>query len=78
MGETFNLDPEFFMDSLNNDLRKRMERENRFELDKYIIEKYVLIDEEHIIYECYGNIVFVDLQMVSRSGGKILPRCGTV
>ena len=70
VGETFNLNPELFMDSLNRDLRKRMEKDNRFELDKYIIEKYVLIDEEHIIYECYGNIEFVDLQMVSRSGGR--------
>ncbi|GAG93108.1 unnamed protein product, partial [marine sediment metagenome] len=57
VGETFNLNPELFMDSLNRDLRKRMEKDNRFELDKYIIEKYVLIDGEHIIYECYGNSI---------------------
>jgi len=70
VGETFDLNPELFMDSLNRDLRKRMGKKNRFELDKYIIEKYVLIDEEHIIYECYGNIEFVDLQIVSTSGGR--------
>lgn len=69
VGETFNLDPELFMDSLNRDLRKRMGKKNRFELDKYIIEKFVLLDEEHIIYECYGNIKFVDWQKVKTSGG---------
>ncbi|MBY8988696.1 MAG: hypothetical protein KGD61_09600 [Candidatus Lokiarchaeota archaeon] len=69
VGETFKLNPEFFMDSLYGDLRQRMEKKNRLEMDKYIIEKYSLIDEEHIIYECNGNIKFVDSQMVKPSGG---------
>jgi len=69
VGETFKLNPEFFMDSLYADLRQRMEKKNRLEMDKYIIEKYSLIDGEHIIYECNGNIKFVDSQIVKPSGG---------
>ena len=69
VGETFKLNPEFFMDSLYRDLRKRMEKKNRLIMDKYIVEKYSLIDEEHIIYEFNGNIKFADLQNVKPSGG---------
>jgi len=69
VGETFKLNPEFFMDSLYGVLRQRMEKKNRLEMDKYVIENYSLNDEEHIIYECDGNIKFVDSQMVKPSGG---------
>ncbi|MBA7677066.1 hypothetical protein ES703_85314 [subsurface metagenome] len=67
VGETFKLNPEFFMDSLYWDLRLRMEKKNRLIMDKYIIEKYSLIDEEHIIFECNGDIKLVDSQKGSLS-----------
>jgi len=69
VGETFKLNPEFFMDSLYGVLRQRMEKKNRLEMDKYVIENYSLIEGEHIIYECNGNIKFVDFQNVKPSGG---------
>jgi len=69
VGETFKLNPEFFMDSLYGVLRQRMEKKNRLEMDKYVIENYSLIEGEHIIYECNGNIKFVDSQNVKPSGG---------
>jgi len=71
--ETFKLNPKFFIDSLYWDLRKRMEKENRLIMDKYIIEKYSLIDEENIIYECNGNIESVVSQKVKPSGGLKSP-----
>ncbi|MFX0140937.1 MAG: hypothetical protein ACFFDN_45280 [Candidatus Hodarchaeota archaeon] len=56
VGETFRLDPEFFMDLLCSDLRQRMKKKNRLEMDKYVVEKYSLGDGEHILYEFEGNI----------------------
>jgi len=74
VGETFNLDPELFMNSLNRDLRIRMVEKNRLELDKYMFEKFVLLKEEHIIFESYGDIEFVDWQLVKKSGGTKIIR----
>ena len=75
--ETFKLNPEFFMDSLYWDLRQRMEKNNRLIMDKYIIEKYSLIDEEHIIYECNGNIKFVD-KVMGKSPASVLVSLGSI
>ena len=87
VGETFNLNPELFMDSINRDLRKRLGEKKRLELDKHILENYVLNDKEHIMYESYGDIEFLDLLMVKTSGGlkfiassrvPVLIRSGTI
>jgi len=69
VGETFKMNPEFFMDSLYVDLRQRLKKQKRLKMDKYIIEKYSLIEGEHIIFEYNGNIKFFDYQMVKSSGG---------
>jgi len=66
--ETFKLNPEFFINSLYWDLRKRMEGKDRLIMDKYIIEKYNLIDEERIIYECNGKINLTVKLTVKPSG----------
>lgn len=82
VGETFNLDPEYFMGSLYWYLRQRMEKKNRLLMDKYIIEKHSLIDEEHIIYECNGNIKLTVKLTVKPSGnlksGGSLPESITI
>ena len=67
--ETFKLNPEFFIKSLYWDLRQRMGEKNRLIMDKYIIEKFNLMDEEHIIYECNGNINLTVKLTVNPSGG---------
>jgi len=65
--ETFKFNPEFFINSLNWDLRKRMKKENRLIMDKYIIEKFNLKHDEHIIYECNGKIKLEDSKKGSLS-----------
>jgi len=69
VAETFKLNPEYFMDSLNRDLRSKLQKRNSLIMDKFIIEKYCLLDGERIIFECNGNLSFVDSQIVKESGG---------
>ena len=42
-------------------------------MDKYIIEKYSLIDGEHIIYECNANLKFKDSQIEKALEKTTLP-----
>ncbi len=39
IGETFNLDPEFFMNLLYSQIRQGIKKENRLEMDQYLIEE---------------------------------------
>lgn len=65
--EEFEKTPSEDLISLYWDLRQRMGINNRLILDKYVIEKYNLIGEEHIIYACNGNIKLVDSKKGSLS-----------
>ena len=54
---TFKLDSQFFMDSIFLDFRRRLSKNDRLEMDKYFIEKYSLIEGEHIIHKCTANLL---------------------
>ena len=58
VGETFKLNPEFFMESIYGTTRTRFFRKR--EMAKYIIEKFCLYDGEQILYEFQGDIKQVD------------------
>jgi len=61
VGETFNLNPEFFMKELYKSFRKKMGKligdEKLKEMEKYILEKYYLHEGEQIFLEFNGNFV---------------------
>ena len=65
VGETFIFDPELFMTKLYNDFMEKMAKtigiEKRKEMERYIIEKYSLAEDEKIIYELKGNIIQKEL-----------------
>jgi hypothetical protein len=63
VGETFKLNPDFFMKHIYQEMRflqtrgrKLYEKINIMEMDKYIIEKFCLYQGEQILYECNGKI----------------------
>ena len=60
VGETFSLNPEFFMEKLFEKFRYNIGRliggEKLKEMDKYILEKFCLYDGEQILYEFKGNM----------------------
>lgn len=61
VGETFNLNPEFFMKELYKSFRKKIGKligaEKLKEMEKYILEKYCLHEGEQIFLEFNGNFV---------------------
>jgi len=71
VGETFTLDPEFFMESIYEETRFFHNRE----MAKYIIEKFCLYEGEQILFEFKGDIEQVeDIKRnirVSVKGGTI-------
>jgi len=72
VGETFRLNPEFFMKELYNPFRKKMGisigAEKLKEMGKYIIEKFCLGENEEILYECKGKISLNELLERKPSG----------
>jgi len=60
VGETFNLNREFFMKDLYKSFRSKMGKiignEKLMAMEKYIIEKYCLYNGEQILFECEGKI----------------------
>ncbi|MFX0134604.1 MAG: BRCT domain-containing protein [Candidatus Hodarchaeota archaeon] len=60
IGETFKLNPEFFMKSLYTKIWDKMGKlygdEGRRMMERYIIEKFCLYSEEQILYECDGSV----------------------
>jgi hypothetical protein len=57
IGETFKLDPKFFLDSLYPKIWDKLYAdEGRRKMERYIIEKYCLYSGEQILYECDGSI----------------------
>lgn len=69
VGETYKLNPKFFMNELYKDLRQILQNRNSLTMDKYIIENYCLLDGERIIFECNGNLSFTDSHAIKESGG---------
>ncbi|MFX0106022.1 MAG: BRCT domain-containing protein [Candidatus Hodarchaeota archaeon] len=60
IGETFKLNPKFFLDSLYPKIWQKIGKlygdEGRRTMDRYIIEKFCLYNGEQILYECDGSI----------------------
>jgi len=72
VGETFKLNPEFFMKSIYEEMlilqtrgRKLYENINNMEMEKYIIEKFCLYEGEQILFECSGKIKRINPEMES-------------
>lgn len=55
VGETFKLNPEFYMNSIYG-ARKLYTNVNKNEMEKYIIEKFCMYEGESLLYECQGAI----------------------
>ena len=72
VGETFKLNPGFFMKELYQKFRGNMGRilgaEKRKEMEKYIIEKFCLLEGEQILYDLKGNIKQTELFEQKPSG----------
>ncbi|MFX0139704.1 MAG: hypothetical protein ACFFDN_39055 [Candidatus Hodarchaeota archaeon] len=72
VGETFKLDPDFFMKELYKTFMVKLGNiigaEKRKEMEKYIIEKFCLAEDEHILYECKGNVKQIELIEQKASG----------
>ncbi|MHA2289111.1 MAG: hypothetical protein ACXABG_10025 [Promethearchaeota archaeon] len=72
VGETFISNPEFFMKELYKSfmekMRKILDADKRWDMEKYIIEKFCLLPDEQIIYELNGNIVQTELIEQKTSG----------
>ena len=60
VGETFKLNPEFYMKIHYNNVRKRIKElygaEKLKGMEKYILEKFCLYDGEQILYDFYGGV----------------------
>ncbi|MFX0081246.1 MAG: hypothetical protein ACFE94_05785 [Candidatus Hodarchaeota archaeon] len=58
VGETFKLNPEFFMNHIYPKMRGRKlyKKINKMEMEKYIIEKFCLYEGEQLLYECNSKI----------------------
>ena len=60
IGETYKLNPLFFMKTLYSDIWKKMGKllgnRGRIRAERYVVENYCLFGEEHILYECEGSI----------------------
>ncbi|MFX1593671.1 MAG: hypothetical protein ACFFCL_13345 [Promethearchaeota archaeon] len=72
VGESFKLNPDFFMKELYKTFMNKMGKiigaEKRKEMEKYIIEKFCLVEGEQILYECKGNVKQTELIEQKASG----------
>ncbi|UCC20498.1 MAG: hypothetical protein JSV62_04200 [Promethearchaeota archaeon] len=81
IGEIFKMNTDFFMKELYQAFRNKMVKiigtEKLKEMEKYIIKKFCLYEEEQILYECEGEIkqkeLFVDIVplKISVSSGNL-------
>ncbi|MFW9878711.1 MAG: hypothetical protein ACFFG0_37000 [Candidatus Thorarchaeota archaeon] len=71
IGDTFNLNPNFFMKELYQTFRNKMAKiigvKDLMDMEKKIIEKFSLYEGEQILYECEGNIKVTEV-IVKESG----------
>ena len=72
VGKIFRLNSEFFMKELYKDFMDKMGKiigvEKRKEMERYIIEKFCLLEDERILYELSGNIKQTELIKQKPSG----------
>ena len=72
VGETFRLNPDFFMKEIYtafmNKMGKILGAEKRKEMERYIIEKFCLLEDEQILYELKGNVKQTELLEQKPSG----------
>ncbi|MHA2390664.1 MAG: hypothetical protein ACXAEX_01740 [Promethearchaeota archaeon] len=72
IGEAFRMNPDFFMKEIYNSFIEKIGKiigvEKRREMGKYIIEKYCLAEDEHILYEFIGNVKQTELLEQKPSG----------
>lgn len=73
IGETFKTNSDLFMNELYQPFRKRMKEiigaEKLKEMERYIIEKFCLYEQEQIVYECTGDIKQMQV-LVQKPSGK--------
>lgn len=72
VGEAFKLNPDFFMKEIYETFMSKLVRmtgvEKRIEMEKYILEKYCLVEGEEILFDCSGNVKQVELIEQQESG----------
>ena len=72
VGETFKLDPDYFMRGIYNPFRKKMNTiigsSKLKEMEEYIIQKFCLYEGEQILYECEGTIKNAETAKRDKSG----------
>jgi hypothetical protein len=72
IGRAFKLNPDYFMkqlyESFMGKIRKIIGVEKRTEMERYILEKYCLYEDEEILYDCSGNVKQTELIEQSESG----------
>ncbi|MFW9829542.1 MAG: hypothetical protein ACFFEY_18355 [Candidatus Thorarchaeota archaeon] len=65
VGETYNMAPEFFMKELYETfmvkIGKLIGAEKRQEMERYIIEKFCLDEDEKILYVCKANVKLTEM-----------------
>ena len=71
VGETYKLNPGFFMKELYKTFIVKVGKiigpEKRQEMEKYIIEKFCLAEDEQVLYGCKGNVKCLPMKMPSFS-----------
>lgn len=83
VGETFKLNPEYFMKELYKRFMKKMSKiigaEKQQEMVKYIIENFCLVEDEQIVYECKANVnIFEKSSQIKFQGYKITISSGYI
>jgi len=77
VGEAFKSDPEFYKVNIEGEVRKRVKKlygdEKIKEMEKYIINKFCLLEDERILFETEGRInIYLPPVKISIKSGKIL------
>jgi len=75
VGEAFKSDPEFYMENIEGEVRKRVKKlygDGKLkEMEKHIINKFCLLEDEHILFETEGRInIYHPPVKVSLKSGK--------
>ncbi|MFW9819976.1 MAG: hypothetical protein ACFFE5_10230 [Candidatus Thorarchaeota archaeon] len=72
VGKIFKMNPDFFMKEIYETfmvkLGKMISVEKRHEMERYIIEKYCLVEDEQILYESTANVKQTELIEQKESG----------
>ena len=76
VGEAFKSDPEFYLENIEGKVKKRAKKlygdEKIKEMEKYIINKFCLLEDEQILFETEGRInIYHPPVKISIKSGKI-------